>query len=561
MMKKILTVLFLAFSLPCIAMESLAKKSKKAVQKDELIEVQDDASYLHAQETLVLSSFFPFDEEIADIESFISSFPSYALVLSLCRVMPADIQSIIAQFLYDGSNVEDFLKSRLGVVPCSTIRVKSIINYSRQIIVDKIDKQLVADQNGDVMLLSAENGECLQSFEKRDHSNSYYHAVFSKDDDKILLGCRANDYYDVTLLSVESGRCLQTFKHGAIPSHPSKAYSPIFRFNAAENRVLIACRNLVTVWSIESGECLQAFRHKEPVYAAVFNGAEDEILTISEGKINEAEVTVWSLETGECLPVAIPTIIPIYQMYSLKVLNGKDIICMSLPDGIFKFISKVTGNCIQTFRGHEQAVKKLLFTRLEDKVLSSSLGGVVKLWSIESGQCLQTFHHGVMDWRCEILFNKAEDRILTYTTGYASVVKLWSAETGECLQVFNEQQGSIKYVVGKDANHVLIMYYDGTIKIVDISFWERLKSSLTLFQSYFLAKIRQLAKHRLWLKLKEDEGIAIHTQDGKKVMQEHLMIHCAEYRRLQDAYEALPQKIQDICDEYVRRCPLLREAE
>ncbi len=533
-------------------MESLAKKSKLAVQEDdEVVNVQDDACYFEQrQETLVL----PSGDEIADVESFKTSFPSYALVLSLYRTMPKDVQSVIAQCLYDSFNVEDFLKSKIGVVPCCTIKSTGHVLYSQLIIIKQmLDKQLVICENTEVKLLSVESGKCLQSFEKLDQ-NTQCGAVFSKDEDKILLGYNAKGCYFVRVLSVESGMTLHTFNHGAVSSYSYPSNTPIFRFNAAEDRVLIAFGPLVTLWSVESGECLQRFRHKKPVYEAVFNGAEDEILTISERRGGEAQVTIWSIETGKSLQPAVPTRIAIDQMYHLKVLNGKDIICMSLSNGIFQFISKVTGECLQTFKGHDTPVKTLLFTRLEDKVLSSSLGGVVKLWSIETGECLQTFHHET-DWSCEILFNKAEDEILTYTMGQASVVKVWSVETGACLLTFNEPRGSIRHVVSNEANNVLIVYHNGTIKILDSSFWKRLKRSLTLLQSYLLGNIRQLAKQRLWLKLTANKGIAVLTQDGKSVTQNQLLIdfNTPENEGLGAVYEALPEEIKRVCNTYIRR--------
>ncbi len=539
-------------------MELLAKKFKQVVQEGESVQDRNDA-YYQEQDTVVLPSDYVesrFEEFVANNEeSLTSSFPALELLASLRAKMPNEVQSVIAQLLYECSNVEAFLQSNIGAVRCNTFASEGETSLFNR----ELDKLLVVCENS-VRLLAVENGECLQTFEKLDHIHCYL-AAYSKDNTMILLGGMARVHGQlmcrVRLFSATSGKCLQTFDHRGFCT---LSINPTFRFNAAEDRVLIAFGTLITLWSVESGQCLHEFRNEAEVYSAFFNGAEDKIVTFSKSRNGEDLFRIWSIETGMLVPNSIPVDGHVRRVRTVRTVNGTDMICMTAGDGTIKVLSVITGESLQTFRGHEKQVLTILFNRSGDTLLTSSLDSTAKVWSVESGECLQTFNH---EEACRGVFNTIEDKILTYSVHKYTLnglVKVWSVESGECLLVFNFQE-CIAHVAFKGANFVRILYHGGTVRIVDISFWERLKRSLTLSQSYLLGKIRQLAKHMLWLKLKEKEGVAVLTQDGKKVTEDQLVIdfNVTENEGLQDAYEALPQEIKDDCDEYIQGCHVLRE--
>ncbi|KAJ3280118.1 hypothetical protein HDU79_011982, partial [Rhizoclosmatium sp. JEL0117] len=93
-----------------------------------------------------------------------------------------------------------------------------------------------------------------------------------------------------------------------------------------------------------------------------------------------------------------------------------------------------SGECIQTFDGHYWDVNSVAFSPDSKTVVSGSGDKQIKLWSVEKGGCVKTF-----DWR--EAHSKAVNSVAfspdskTVVSGSRDkTVKLWSVETGKCVK-------------------------------------------------------------------------------------------------------------------------------
>ncbi len=102
-------------------------------------------------------------------------------------------------------------------------------------------------------------------------------------------------------------------------------------------------------------------------------------------------------------------------------------------DRTAKLWSIETGLCIQTFAGHAKSLRTAVFSRDGTFVLTSSFDGTAKVWSTETGVCTQTFAGHTCDVRSAVF---SGDGTLVLTSSMDGTAKLWCTETGLCTQTF-----------------------------------------------------------------------------------------------------------------------------
>lgn len=120
-------------------------------------------------------------------------------------------------------------------------------------------------------------------------------------------------------------------------------------------------------------------------------------------------------------------------------LDGVNLYAETPPDGC-----KIPRNCAHTYRGHTKAVTSTkYFPSTAHLILSSSLDNKVKLWELyKSRRCIMTYSghkNGVRD----IAFDRNGEKFVS--ASYDKYIKLWSTETGQCIQRFTS--GKIPYCV------------------------------------------------------------------------------------------------------------------
>jgi WD40 repeat protein len=141
--------------------------------------------------------------------------------------------------------------------------------------------------------------------------------------------------------------------------------------------------------------------------------------------------------------------------------DGKKILSGSV-DRTLKEWSVESGECLQTFAGHSHWVKSVCYSPDGEKVLSGAIDETIKEWSVISGECLQTLvgHSKNVTSVCyspdgEKILSGAEDK----------TVKEWSVFSGECLQTFAEHSEEVTSVCySPDGKKILSGSKDGTLK-------------------------------------------------------------------------------------------------
>lgn len=117
-------------------------------------------------------------------------------------------------------------------------------------------------------------------------------------------------------------------------------------------------------------------------------------------------------------------------MHSVS-FNGEGLLATGSRDTTVKLWDIETGECLYTFSGHLHRVKSVAFSPDGKILASASDDGTLKLWDIQSKNCVQTLN-GHTDWVLSVAFSP--DGKMLVSAGSDRTVKLWKVETGNCLQ-------------------------------------------------------------------------------------------------------------------------------
>ena len=110
--------------------------------------------------------------------------------------------------------------------------------------------------------------------------------------------------------------------------------------------------------------------------------------------------------------------------------DGTKIVSAS-TDRTIRVWSIDTGECLQTLKGHIGGVLAVSWSPDGKKIASASYDFTIRVWSANTGQCLKTLE-GHTYWNGSVAWSPDSKKIVSGS--YDATIKIWSANTGECLQ-------------------------------------------------------------------------------------------------------------------------------
>jgi WD40 repeat protein len=318
-------------------------------------------------------------------------------------------------------------------------------------------KLAIGDRNGQIRLFRVADGKPLLSI--FGHSGWLWSVAFSPDG-KILASAGMDSV--IRLWDTTTGECLKTLEghHGYIWA---VIFSPILAPSEAEiqtnSGAILAstCEDrTIKLWDINTGQCLQTLPLKETNIIAGWSVAfsPDGSLLASGG---EQAISLWNISK--------------LRLNATELTHSRDT----------EVISYLR---LKTLVGHKDTVSQAIFCPDGQTVISSSIDQTIKVWDIQSGQCLQTLPVlSPFVWKNSIALNpngrtlannsvdgqirlwdirsgRSLGIIQAHTIsphglafnpngqilacgGHDCSLKLWDSRTGECLKTV---QGSIDYI-------------------------------------------------------------------------------------------------------------------
>jgi len=82
------------------------------------------------------------------------------------------------------------------------------------------------------------------------------------------------------------------------------------------------------------------------------------------------------------------------QITSILVIKNQQRIVSSSDDGKIKIWDIATGESVKSLTGHTASVKSILITKDKEQIISGCLEDEIKIWNIANGECVKTLSSG-----------------------------------------------------------------------------------------------------------------------------------------------------------------------
>ena len=125
-----------------------------------------------------------------------------------------------------------------------------------------------------------------------------------------------------------------------------------------------------------------------------------------------------------------------------------------------------SGNCLHTFEGHADWVLACAVTPDGRRLVSGSDDRTLKLWDLDSGNCLHTFE-GHADWVRACAVTPDGRRLVSGSRD--STLKLWDLDSGNCLYTFEGHTTGVRAcAITPDGRRLVSGSSDHTLKVWDL---------------------------------------------------------------------------------------------
>lgn len=300
------------------------------------------------------------------------------------------------------------------------------------------------------------------------------------DDAKLVTGAMDNT---LKIWNYHTGSCIRTLE-----GHTGGVLSLHF-----DSRVMASgsTDNTIRVWNFEAGECCTLVGHTEWVNS-VRICHEGTILVSSS---DDATIRLWDLQTRTCtriyrghvgqVQVALPSLFgfthrlntsalsSVVQQQKIVTTTATSSLQQQRPACNNNGTTTTTAaknnlmnnaasspNNLQPFSSTTTTAKE---EHLSDSpiIMSSSLDNTIKIWDLNTGQCLRTLFGHVQG-----IWGLAFDKLRIVSGSHDKTLRVWDTESGKCLYALEGHNGPVTAVALSDTR-IVSAADDGEVKIWD----------------------------------------------------------------------------------------------
>ncbi|KAM0263363.1 hypothetical protein ACHAQJ_001219 [Trichoderma viride] len=388
-------------------------------------------------------------------------------------------------------------------------------------------------------LIDANWGTCLQTLER--HEEPTINVVYSADWQRLASGLLDNT---IKIWDSITGACLLTLE-----GHHKTVRSVVF--SADDQRILSASKDgTVKIWDATLGSCIQTFKcgHEGSLVILSSDGR------LAASILRNGDICIWDLEdaTSHVLgipsrPTSCPTSIVLSAdsqllavVYEGGVVNIWEIatekcrqtlqssgaawykLAAFSPNGWqfassgnrteVKIWSIETGQCVRVLEGHGEEVASAAFSQDSLRIASGFQDGRVDIWDISTGNCLQTIH-SPCDWATSVVFSRNDQELAI--SGKITVI--WDLDIAHTSQRTETRDSRVDHIIfSKDSRRIASLSYR-CAKI-----WNSSDSicSQTFHTRHTFVDSQMFSRNGQWLALgKMDHTIEIMSMDVEKSVQ------------------------------------------
>ncbi len=220
----------------------------------------------------------------------------------------------------------------------------------------------------------------------------------------------------ILLWNIETGKCIKMNKDS------TESVKSIVIINS-DKFVTCFYGCVIKLFEMESFKCIRLFIGHENNVCFIDKISKDELISCSE----DGSIRIWNLNSGECLKVIQD--------------NGKAIYCGILFSEDTLICGRENEIQIWNFK-NETCLKRLnelktvcIFKLSNEKIATAEFYGNIKIWNINTGECLITFETNQIGIFYLAKFSK-NSIICCNNRSTEMTAKVWNINSGCCLKNF-----------------------------------------------------------------------------------------------------------------------------
>jgi WD40 repeat protein/transcriptional regulator with XRE-family HTH domain len=181
---------------------------------------------------------------------------------------------------------------------------------------------------------------------------------------------------------------------------------------------------------------------------------------------NDRTLKIWQSRTGKIIQTfaghtAAVTAIAFHPQNNYLVSGSEDL--------TLRFWQIGTGECLKILEGHTTAISSVAFS-FDGEVLASSEEQLIELWSVETGECIQTIGDLTFVW--SVAFSP-DGELLAGSDG--QTLRLWEVQTGQCCQILSGYTSQVWSVAFSPNGQLLAASDNEQVGLWDVQTGERLR--------------------------------------------------------------------------------------
>ena len=184
---------------------------------------------------------------------------------------------------------------------------------------------------------------------------------------------------------------------------------------------------------------------------------------------------------------------------------------IKIKNGRFK-ISNGFGTIIRDYNQHQKCIRSIQIIEESSKLISSSQDGTIKIWDLETGECLKTLEDHA-DWVTSILIHNS--KLITCSSD--KTIKIWNLDNYQCIETLNNYS-SVSCLLSLSNDFLASGLGDCSINIWNLTEKNILKTikAHTMWIS-FLTKTHDFTK---LISCSDDKTIKIWSLESFKLLKE-----------------------------------------
>lgn len=238
---------------------------------------------------------------------------------------------------------------------------------------------IAADEDGELMLVDAQNGSLIRYYEEHD-CDVIWDVEFSPDGSSVIS---AGDDYYVRMWNVRTGDLVKSFE-----GHDDEVFAARFSSDA---RYLVSASadETAKVWNVERGSLIRTFEgHDDWVNSVDISSDNQTLLTGSD----DGKIILWDTSNGQKLK----SIDRVEEYIYYVEFSPDDVFFLSIGDNydyVVNLFTVDTGEKLASYEGHSDELYTATFTADGDHFLSGSYDNTMRHWSLASLSALKIFSY------------------------------------------------------------------------------------------------------------------------------------------------------------------------